>query len=468
MVINGLAIFRAHIFLYTGFALIGGAAEALFAQNVNDQLVLPPPPRPVAEVEMVPDEEGNYAMAVPSTLPVSEALVNTNYLGRGALFGDSTRLADFAKGTFLPSAIPVAGQPFHGTDARAGVQASGSAVRVNAYAPPSYGITAAAHAQLMVDNASFATADSANTVDFSVRQVFVQLNRLQVGVMDTAFSDPSAMPETLDLAGPNARITAYDAGVGGGQGRISYDLLSDSPEGFEIVASIEQAIPEITPVNAVDKTLARYPDFICSAQYVEGVWSNRRFEETWHLQLANVFRDLGLESPNGSNDSAFGWGTALSGAYRLKVNPNASSLDRVMFSVGYGEGISHYFVDLNAASDTGDAVVNSVGALEALPVLAWYTAYSHNWTDWLRSTATFSQVNLDSTNSLSATASPYRRGNYVGANLVYHESFYSSEKPDAAQQNFFTGVEYLYGTKDTLDGADGEAHRLMFIVAISK
>lgn len=455
--------------LQIAVAWMAASSEATFAQNVNDQLILPPPLRPAIEaLEPIPDGEGTYTFAVPSTLPVSEALVNTNYLGRAALFGDSTRLADFAKGTFLPSAIPVAGQPFHGSDARAGLQANGSAVRVNAYAPSSLGLAAAAHAQLMVDNASIASTDSSDAVEFSVRQVFVQLNRLQVGVMDTAFSDPSAMPETLDLAGPNSRITAYDAGVGSGQGRISYDLLTDAPDGFEIVTSVEQAIPELTPVIATDKTLARYPDFICTAQYVDGDLIAGRFEELWHLQFASVFRDLALESPSGATESAFGWGTALSGAYRLRLTPNVSSLDRLMFSIGYGEGISHYFVDLNAASDTGDGVVNAAGTLEALPVLAWYTAYSHNWTDWLRSTATFSQVNLDSTTPFSATASPYRRGNYVGANLVYHEQFSSSDKPGATQQNFFTGIEYLYGTKETLNGAEGEAHRLMFIVAISK
>ncbi len=31
-----------------------------------------------------------------------------------------------------------------------------------------------------------------------------------------------------------------------------------------------------------------------------------------------------------------------------------------------------------------------------------------------------------------------------------------------------TGVEYLYGEKQTLDGNDGSGHRLMFVVAISK
>jgi hypothetical protein len=462
-----------------GSLVLAGAAhwhispgEQVFAQGIYDQLILPPPSAPPEMMQtttaLVPDPALGFdaVKEVPISLPFVEAQINADYLARAAVFGDNTRMADFAGGQFLPSAIPVAGQPFYGTDARANLQGDGSAIRVNAYTPPASEIVASAHAQLVIQNAQFSVGDSASA-NFAVRQVVGRLNRLTVGLMDTAFSDPSAVPETLDLAGPNARITAYDGGLGGGQGRLSYEFLSDEPDGLEIVTSVEQAIPEITPAVDDDDSFAKYPDMVLGGQYVEGDSICGDFVERWHVQWGTVYRDLSLESPNAATQSEFGWGTALSGAYRLPVTAGIESLDRVMFSVCYGEGISHYVTDLNAAEDTGDAVINAAGALESLPTLAWYTAYSHNWTDYLRSTATFSQVNLDSTTPLAATASPYRRGDYVAVNLVYHEPFETEEPSGIKRRQFFTGVEYLYGQKETLDGAEGSASRIMLVVAIS-
>jgi hypothetical protein len=451
--------------------VLAATTSALHAQNINDQLVLPPPAAaPMAETTVtVLDPNTKQLYDVPVTRPFIESLISsTEYLGRAALIGDDTRLASFSKGGFLPSAIPVAGQPFFGSDSRVNLQGSGSAVRINGYAPATAGVRASAHAQLIAQDLSFGTADAAGDATLQVRQVFATFNRLSVGVMDSAFSDPSAVPEVLDVsASPSARITVHDAGLGSGQGRLSYDLLSDEPDGLEIIASIEQALPEVSAMTAGDQTFAHYPDFVGAAQYVVGDGCGKDFVERWHLQAASVLRDLGVESPGGADQSEFGWGSALSGAYRFKLMPSLASMDRVMFSVAYGEGISHYIADLNAAADAGDAAISSAGVLEPLPVLAWYAAFTHNWNDVLRSTATYSQVSLDSTTPQGAGPSPYRIGDYIAVNLLYHRAIAKVATPKN-KQNFFTGVEYLFGRKETLNSADGDANRLLWVIAISK
>jgi hypothetical protein len=232
------------------------------------------------------------------------------------------------------------------------------------------------------------------------------------------------------------------------------------------VTSVEQAIPEVNALSTGDQTFAHYPDFVCATQYVAGSGAGADFVECWHVQAAAVVRDLAIESPGGADQSEFGWGSALSGAYRFKLFQSLQSLDRVMFSVAYGEGISHYITDLNAATDTGDAVINGAGALDVLPVLAWYAAYTHHWNDSFRSTATYSQVNLDSVTPQGSGASPYRTGDYVAVNLLYHLAIEKSGGKE--KKSFFTGVEYLFGRKETLSGADGDANRLLMVMAISK
>lgn len=447
------------------FAITPIHAKKAYSQNLNDQIILPATrtSRTAAVVRAAPT--GTGADVLPSP-PPPEALINADLLARAAIFADDTRLADFANGAFLPSAIPVAGQPFFGSGPRANLQGSGSAVRINAYSPSSADYQASAHAQFMLQSANFPTIDS-GTSTFSVRQVYATLNRITVGAMDSAFSDPSAVPETIDLAGPSARITAYDAGLSGGQGRLSYDLFSEGSGGFKVIGSVEQGIPQIANIGDTNKSFSHIPDFVVAPQYVAGDFINGQFVESWHLQLATVMRDIAFETPLAAEQNVFGWGAALSGAYRFSLNPNLDVMDRIMFSVAYGQGISRYIVDLNAASDTGDAVIDGMGALTPLPALAWYAGYTHNWTNCLRSTVTYSRVDLNSVVPLGATASPYNSGDYLSVNLIRHLTFYASEEPDAAAQNVYVGIEYLHGNKETLDGQTGEAHRLMFVVAIS-
>jgi hypothetical protein len=426
---------------------------------------------PELSIEMGPTMEFDTRAVQPTPTP-TEIRVNADWTARAAVVGDTTRLANFAKGTFLPSAIPARGQPFFGSDPRANLQGSGSAFSLSARAPRTANFDARMYAEVSLEDFSISTADAGDTAVI-VREVYGTLNRLKVGISDSEFSDPSAMPEVLDRAGPNARITVFDAGVGEGQGLLSYTFLSDEPEGFDIIGSIEQAIPEINSPPG-DEPFAHVPDLVVATQYVEGDYisvepcgTNPKFYERWHLQWANVVRDLGSELPAGDDQREFGWGTALSGAVRFPVNPRVRELDRIMFSAAYGHGISHYITDLNAADDTGDAVINAAGSLEALPAFAAYVAYTHQWTDLLRSTATISHVDLDSTTPLGAVGSPYHSGEFLAVNLVYHRIL-SPDVGDKRGERFYTGIEYLYGQKETLDGSDGDAHRILFLVALRK
>jgi hypothetical protein len=283
--------------------------------------------------------------------------------------------------------------------------------------------------------------------------------------MDSAFADPSAVPEVIDLAGPTARVTAFDAGIGAGVGRLSYDFFSSEPYGFKTVCSIEQAISDITNIGPDDSTFSHIPSFVIAPQYVEGDYINDNFVERWHLQFGAILRDISYETPAGVEQSTFGWGASFSGAYRFVYDP-CEPADRVVFSIAYGSGISNYITDLNAAPIAGDAVIDDGGTLVSLPVLAWYLGYTHQWTDQLRSTVTYSQVELDSVPRMGGGLSPYRSGDYVAVNLIRHITFIQ-DVPKAKEQHFYTGVEFLYGRKETLDGSSGEAQRLMFVVAIS-
>ena len=460
----GAIVFLAHCTI---------TVRAADAQDINSQLRFTPQfTMPEAREERERERAEFYSFG----LPFTELEVNANYLGRAGLTEDSTRLAPFAKGNFLPSAIPVPGQPFFGTHWRSNLQGNGNAVSLNVVGDSNGERSFSGYAQIITDSAaipfSSSTPGGTGAASVTFREAFAQYNRLSVGVIETAFADPGAVPETLDLAGPNARTTVQAAGLGSGQGRLSYDLFDGRAQtGFLGVLSIEQPSPQIAVVPT-SGAFARYPDFIPSIQYGSGEKVCDKYEEIWHVKFGSVFRSLGLEnSTNTFRQTVFGWGTTLSGSFRFIVNENLVVRDRFAFGVTYGEGISHYITDLNTAPDTNDAVVSTGNVLTPLPVLAWYCGYTHNWSDSLRSTVSYSTVSLDSIVPAGATVSPYRVGNYVAANFLFHDIFYTKnvvEGKPPVPHNFYTGLEYLFGHKETLDGVTGDAHRVMWVTAVSK
>lgn len=465
-------IFRLPAIIAVAVAL---TTAPVYGQTIYDQLRFSAPTAPSLSQSAPPPatESKNMGILGMPQFSLSEApIFTTDYLGRAAFFGDSTRMAAFAKGNMLPSAIPVAGQPFSNSGWRANAQGSGSAVRLNAYTPPSVDFAASAHVQLLATSMGTTGAQADSSV--AIREAFGRLNAVSLGLMETAFADPASVPETLDLAGPNARITALPGGgIGTGQGRISYDFLTDgAPGGWCLTSSLEQPQPQIA-TTATTGAFSQYPDFINALQYVDVETVDGKVIEKWHLQFGTVIRNLGLENSTDTyRQNVTGWGTSLSGSYRFNLDPCLDQADRVMFSATYGQGISHYINDLNTATDTNDAAVNGAGTLVSQPVLAWYAAYTHNWTNTLRSTATYSQVNLSSSLPQgSGSPGPYHCGRYAAINLVFHATFLTKAVAPStkdAEHNFFTGLEYSYGQKETLNGATGDDNRIMWVTAISK
>jgi hypothetical protein len=446
-----------------------------------------PLPRPARAVVQIPERTEASDSAAPSAAGTSietflpgEAFLNVSATARASVIGDSTRLNGSSGAAFLPSAIPVTGDPFFGSDSRAFVQGAGNSVGLTGTVFTDNSDVFQVDSKFVVQNLNFGVSDTemtgANT-NIAIQQAYGRYNGLLVGLTDTAISNVDALPEILDVAGPNARVTVLQNGVGDGEGRLSYFALRPEAAGLAVNLSIENPVPEINrpsgiaPGSTFD-TLAQFPDLLIAARYGDGNWADSRYYEAWHLQFGSVVRSLSLENDNGTfSQSELGWGVTMSGSVRFFANPDLTQRDAVFGSIIYGRGISHYIVDLRAQgadSNNNDAAINASGNLIALPALAWYTAFQHNWTDNLRSTATYSQVMLQSINTPTQSESPYHLGQYVQANFVYHNQFrLANEQSNDAMHSFFTGLECIYGQKETLDNSQGHASRLMWVVAFS-
>ena len=406
--------------------------------------------------------------------------ISTSYIGRAAAILDSTRLADFSSGGFVPAAIPVAGEPFHNFGENAILQGSGSALRIDARPAFARG-ELLAEATFVVSDANF--PDSNDNFGLSAR-AHVQYQQFLVGLTETAFADSDVLIPILDLAGPNGYATTLKPDQSGGQGRMSYLLYpfgQTTSGGLVGTVSLEMPTPEIrytsgTTIPTMFAAFSHVPDFITTWKYREGHTDEKNnFIERRHVQVGAVFRDLGLKNGDKTiSDSTFGWGLQISGSTEVDFLGESNLKDAVGALVIVGEGIGHYINDLHtqtikAGPRGNDAVVN-VDEIEALPAQAYYIGYVYRWTTEWQSSIGYSRVNLNA--EPGQVAFGYRHGDYAVVNLVYSTPIPKDEtNPDAPPKTdptFLAGLEFLYGRKEVVDGRTENAQRMMFVLGITK
>jgi hypothetical protein len=445
-----------------------GEFETALAQLRNPQLSAEERQRLEDQIRRL-----NAALAAPAPgFPVR--ITDLQGYARGAVVVDSTRLDPNALGLFLPSAIPVKGEPFYGLGERATVQGQGSSVGFNWLADVGgASVTGAAKAQVQTTQSGELTV--------TAPQAFLQWKDMLFGLTDSAFTDMYAIPDTIDLAGPNARTWLKN-----GQPQLRYTIsptnAATNPTGFYEMLSVEMPgadvyLPSTPPGAPIYTTFSRYPDFVASfdcrhGEFVENPCTHNKnvYSEFWHLKWGSVFRDLGVErADNTVRDTAFGWGTQLSGQYTVFRSACGGLRDFLYFSATYGNGVSHYINDLHLVSAVNDAAFDRVnGIVTPLPVFAYYGAVTHEWGEKLRSTAVYSHVDLNSEQipGGSTTTLPYRRGETISINLMYHSEpcVDDSSKTKKIEHHFVAGLEYLFGQKENLGGAFGADHRVMFMV----
>jgi hypothetical protein len=136
----------------------------------------------------------------------------------------------------------------------------------------------------------------------------------------------------------------------------------------------------------------------------------------------------------GSTEDVALWGLNLS----TKLETFGS--DNAIVQVTYGDGVGRYRGGTTAAPDAN-------GELEAVPTLGILGAYQHVWSDEYRSTLAYSWGEGDL--PAGAPADANEQLTYLATNLIWQFT-------DRA----WAGIEYLYGSRDTFDGADGDAHRV--------
>jgi hypothetical protein len=262
-----------------------------------------------------------------------------------------------------------------------------------------------------------------------LRQFYGQYKNVLIGQAWSAFSDPDAFPDTLDIKGPPGMIAARFP-----QFRYTHPLSKH----HSIGVSIEKSGTD-TPFSTqfgVPIGTSKFPDFIGFYRYENN---------HGHIHFASLFRNVGGIVPN---EQIFnlarhtgGYGASLSGAWGLPFLKK----DSLVFQLVFGKGISTYYSDnLGLGTDVG---FSANGRLVATPTGSGQFGYTHYWTKVLRSSVSYGYLRINSPAADPGTT--YQVSNYATFNFIVQPTI-----------RLLFGAEYIYGSLERKDEFKWVAPRL--------
>ena len=266
---------------------------------------------------------------------------------------------------------------------------------------------------------------SGNT--FKLHNAYMQFKYATIGYNTGNFMDPSAVPFTLDYAGPCGMVFYRTV-----QAAFNY--------GFDwgLSMGIAFEVPDVKGIDSETVTVGkqRMPNIPVYFRYS---WADNS-----HVRVSGILRDLSYDDHlNNKNKQKLAWGAQ---ATTLMTFGNLQL--RGQYCIG--EGIASLFNDMsNIASDIVPNA-NDPSRMTMLLADGWYAGVQYNFTPRLFASATYSQCSVHSKHGYGgAYPNNYKRGQYAVANICYNLT-----------PSIQIGAEYLHGWRTDFDSDTNNANRV--------
>ncbi|ULU27838.1 DcaP family trimeric outer membrane transporter [Dyella terrae] len=325
---------------------------------------------------------------------------------------------------FVPSSIPVRGQPFYGSGWRTNLSARQSIFRMDFRRDTDYGTL-----KVVYKNNFFGsgTGDMPYNMQFFYGELDNRYYTLLAGYNISAFTDIDVFPNTLDYEGPNSFTFKY-----GPQIRFSPVLYRSGDSKLTLPLSMEKPNADITKVG-------NYSPYSRLADFTLGL----RWETPdWHIQWANLFRDLGMQdSTNGHTQRTTAFATQLTGSTKV------FDLDSAQGWFSNGHGYANFLQDISGLGL--DAAFTNNGTLSAIRARGWGVGYTHGWTETLSSSASYGYLRISPTADMLIDRELPKSTKFASLNLAWQFS-----------QRAMLGIEYLWGQNISLEDMRGQGQRV--------
>lgn len=289
------------------------------------------------------------------------------------------------------------------------------------------------HTKLGVLSAYVQANFSGENYGFKLKQAYVRLNHVTMGLARSTFQDALATPATIDYKGPWGMIDKKN---------FMLQYKNNFDNGFGYAVAIEAPPTSKTDVDGKSESIGqRVPDI---PAYVQYQWDGGKS----HLRASAILRNLSYRNlVEAENKNATGYGVQLSGAVQC------AHFASVNYQASYGKGISSYQcgiegegLDLVPSATTGKlqapASFGFSGGVKINPVKNFFM------------TSSYSVVRMYDSQFLGDDS--FRRGNYAVVNAFYNP---------IPELQF--GIEYLHGRRVENSGQYGTANRIQCMVKYS-
>ncbi len=302
---------------------------------------------------------------------------------------------------------------------------------------------------------NFNFSGTPNSYGFSLRAAYITYRNFIVGYNTSIFTDGAASAPTIDQQGPNAMTFVFNT-------VIDYQYTINKNWSFGV--GLEMPSVSATYNNYNYAVNQRIPDI---PAYIQYRWAKGN---GW-ARLSGLFRNMYYRNEVDDRTAYnVGWAVKLSGA--VPVCPKLT-----MFYQGvYGEGVGSYIQDMQGAGldmvpvagkNGGDtAPVSCYGKLKNVEAWGMYVGLQCQITPKLLASTTFSMVKSylpdSGSNTFSADNNSFMSGNtYKSSKYIVSNMFYS------ITPSVTTGIEYLWGSRDNVDGAFRQDTRLQTAVRVN-
>lgn len=261
--------------------------------------------------------------------------------------------------------------------------------------------------------------------DFHLKKAYAMINDWTIGYAPTTFSDPSALPPTVDASGPNNKLSSTS---------VLVRYLHPIGRNWSVAASVETPASAMTPSDSTKKVSDWLPDVAAFVQYAWG--------RSEHVRLAGILRTLAYRDLIAKkNINKIGWGLLLSA-----VGHPIPELT-VYGNVCGGQGFESLCADLQIGNYDLVPVPGMEGRLYAPWAVGWNIGLQYNILPNLFASITFSESRYLPKKGTSG--SEYKWGNFLAANVFWNLS-----------PRIQCGLEFDTGERKNIDGRHRRAQRV--------
>ena len=262
--------------------------------------------------------------------------------------------------------------------------------------------------------------------DFHLNKAYAVINDFTIGYANSTFSDPAAVPATVDANGPNNKISPTS---------ILVRWMPTIKKRYTFAVSVE------TPSQQIDvdkittsKVDSWMPDFAAFAQYQ---WNRGE-----HVRLSGIVRTMSYRDIEAAkNHNVVGWGLLLSSV----AHPWTPVTTYATVSYGRGYGSTGGDLQVGSYDLVGDA--ERPGYMYAPASYGWNIGLQYNFKPNLFSTVTASHTRYLPKGEIDG--SEYKYGLFFAANVFWNLT-----------PRMQVGAEFDLGKRQNFDGRHSWGQRI--------